>query len=592
MANAPNEATSGALPGTSLVWEEAVARFLEWGRRKARPFREQTLGSYESDLRFWGACFSERGIAGPGAVTSADVEGAIESKTEWAPSTKGRRLNCLSYFYRKWAVRHGFADRNPVEGVERPGRRDNEYPMVSPDDFCRMRLQACNVLEAALLLTLALTGVRHSELLGINLSDIDRELPGVTIRDGKGGKTRVVPLSPRLAKAWTLYLQERSETECTALFVTADGKRLTKRVTNRMWKRWLRDAGLAGGGYVVHSCRVTFNTLLDRLGVDQRTIAELMGHGPKNMTVWYTRTDMPRKQDAVARLDEALLGLPQRMLGHGAVQVAGAGVQVGGRGVEPGVPEHLRQGIQVAAALQHEAREGVPQRVEGAAFRDPSALEGTSQYGREALAAQRGVADRREQPVVPTQPAEFQPVGQLVHEAGGQGQQPALSALAALDPHGALGQIDGRHLQGQQLRLAQATEHEQPQYGPVTEGMGEGGLSLCGGEEPVALFRRQPGGKGTFPLRDGHPQEGVGLGVPVVPDVLPEGAERGEPPGDAVRLVPLGAQPRDVAPDELAVNVLRTETVGGLPETAEEQPEVGGVSGDGQQTAVTLDFQI
>jgi len=593
MANALSRATSGALPETGLSWEEAVARFLDWAVRGGH-LKGDSPKAHASDLRIVGALLSERfGIIDPRDVRDTHIEEVLRCEADRGMSegTRRRRFDAVRQLY-KYAVRHGLADLNPTDDMKPPRRSYVETPMVPPGDFCRLRLEVRNVLEDVLLLTLGLTGARHSELLKIDLSDIDRYLPGVTFRNAKGGKRRTVPLSPRLALAWDRYEQARPATNCPAAFVTQDGKRLTKRVLYRMWHRWLRGAGLADSGYVPHSCRVTFCTFLDRTGADDRTIGELMGHGPKSMPERYTRTDMPRKIVAVAWLEEALLAPGQGVFGDCPVEIAGAGVQIGGRGIEPGVPEHLRQGVQVTSALQHETRERMPQRVEGAASRDRGALEGTSQYGRQALAAQRGVGDRREQPVVFTQRAQLQPVGQGIHEAGGQGQQPALSALAALDPHGPLGQIDGRHLQGQQFRLAQAREHEQPQYGPVAEGMGEGRLSLRGGEEPVALFYRQPGRKGTFALRDGDAEEWVGVCVPIVPQVLPQGPERRETAGDAVRPVPLRPEPRDVAANESAVNVLRLEAPAGITETADEQPEVGGVGGNGQRTAVTLDFQI
>ncbi|MBM3501135.1 MAG: hypothetical protein FJX74_20985, partial [Armatimonadetes bacterium] len=348
-----------------------MTAWLEWGRRKTRPWSEQTLRSYDYALRGWAQDFCERGLTDPRDVTSADVEAVIASKTDWNDSTKTQRLNALSSFYKR-ALKTGAADRNAVD-CERPPRTDNEWPMILPEDFRRMRaLGVRDVREDALLLTLALTGVRHDELLGIDLGDLIPNLPGIGIKKAKGGKKREVPLSPVAAETLRRYLPERPSTNCPALFLQANGKRLTKRVLSRMWHRWLRDAGLADSGYVVHSTRVTFNTLLAWAGFDRRTVEELMGHGTRrDMNPKYTRTDMPRKVWAVATLESALLAPGQGVSADGPVQVASAGVQVSGGCVEPGVPEHLTQRVEVATALQHETRERMPQVVQGAAFGDP-----------------------------------------------------------------------------------------------------------------------------------------------------------------------------------------------------------------------------
>jgi hypothetical protein len=264
-------------------------------------------------------------------VTPADVGAIIESKSEWAGSTKALRLNALSSSC-MWAVKQGLADRNPVADVERPPREDTEWPMIPTEGFCRMRLHARDVLEDALLLTLATTSARHNELLSIDHADLIPDLPGLTIRKGNGRNTREVP------------------------------------------------------------------------------------------------------------------------------------------------------------------------------------------------------------------------------------------------------------------RLPQPAEQQQPQYGAVPVGVGDGGRPLGSREEALAFLNGQPSGQGAPAARDGDAEEGVTLRVPVVPQVAPERAQRGEAARDAVGLVPFGAKPGDVLTHDLAVNVLRSERPG--TNKPAEQPEVGGVGGDGRGTAVAVDFQI
>jgi site-specific recombinase XerC len=595
---AKRESDRGAARALMLVcagippsWSEPIAAFLTWGRKKRRPFSGETVSTYKCALRFWATALCERGIAEPREVAPADVEAVIDSKG-WAGTTKGQRLNALSSFF-EWARKHERADGNPVEDVERPAREDNEWPMLPPEHFCRMLACARDVLERALLLALGLTGARHDELLSIDGRDIIRDLPGVKIRKGKGGKGREVPLTPAAVEALNHYLRERPVTDCPALFVTKSGRRLTKRVLYRMWDHWLRDAGLADSGYVPHSCRVTFNTLLAWASFDRRTLNELMGHGTRrDMDVKYTRTDMPRKVWAVNVLERELLASGQGVFADGPVQIAGAGMQVGGGRIQSGVPEHLRQRVETTPALQHQTGEAVPQVVQGAPFADPRTAQGAAQDGRQTLPSQWRVGVGGEQTPMLAERAQLQPIGQGAYQTQGHGQDPALPALPAFDPHGALRQIDGRDLQGEQFRLAQPGEQQQPQYGAVPVGVGHGGLPLGSREEAVAFLHGQPGGQGAFPLRDGDAQERIGVRVPIVAQIPPQRAQRGEAAGDGVRLVSLGAQPRDVLPDGLPANVFRPEALAGFTETAEEETEVAGVTADGRGASVALDGQV
>jgi site-specific recombinase XerD len=221
-------------------------------------------------------------------------------------ATKCRKLDCLSSFFR-YAVSRGQATRNPVDGVRRP-RGEKPLPVwVRPEDVRRLEAVTHGPCERAILLGLVLTGVRRQELIGLDVNDLDPELTCLTVR-GKGSKERLVPVPAVLREAVQVYLATRAQKDCPALFVNRDGQRVSRRTLQRMMKRWLRDAGLAGRGYTLHSLRHSFATLLVRNQTDLRTVQELLGHSDISSTARYLHADLTSKAAAVGRLEMVLAG--------------------------------------------------------------------------------------------------------------------------------------------------------------------------------------------------------------------------------------------------------------------------------------------
>ena len=150
--------------------------------------------------------------------------------------------------------------------------------------------------DAAMLELLYATGLRVSELCGLDLSDIDRGRYGVAmliVRRGKGDKSRQVPIGGAADRALAAYLPARSQLAATgaALFVNAGGRRLTPRSVQRQVKRWT----IAGGVHAdatPHSLRHSFATHLLDEGVDLRAIQELLGHASLASTQIYTKVSL------------------------------------------------------------------------------------------------------------------------------------------------------------------------------------------------------------------------------------------------------------------------------------------------------------
>ena len=235
-------------------------------------------------------------------VTPLEVRRFVVQLAERGVSkrTIARKLSCLRSFFR-FLCREGIIDHNPAEPVPTP-RLEKRLPSFL-DEQQMTRLLAApstkrwqDVRDRAILETLYSTGMRVSELAGLNLDDLD-EISGTVIVRGKGKKERLCPIGETALKAIRVYMAKRPKGKALrvpyALFVSQKGNRLTVRQVDRLLVRYVRAAGLPAS-ISPHSLRHSFAThLLDR-GADLRSVQELLGHASLSTTQIYTHVTAQR----------------------------------------------------------------------------------------------------------------------------------------------------------------------------------------------------------------------------------------------------------------------------------------------------------
>jgi integrase/recombinase XerC len=220
-----------------------------------------------------------------------------------------RAVSVFRTFYRFLGTRYGL-EANPAQGVRAP-KLDRKLPAVLDRAQVDMMFEYAGAQasdggfgptrDLAILELFYSTGMRLSELAGLNLSDLDIVSEQVKVR-GKGKKERIVPFGRYAARALRRYLSERDELlarsgsrriDRRALFLSRQARRLSPRGVQTIVRRYLRllDEGV---GLKVHSLRHSFATHLLDAGADLRAVQELLGHTSLSTTQVYTHTSVAR----------------------------------------------------------------------------------------------------------------------------------------------------------------------------------------------------------------------------------------------------------------------------------------------------------
>ncbi len=231
---------------------------------------------------------------------------AFLRERDYSKSTIARKLATLRSFY-KFCLKRAHVKANPLISIRTP-KQDKRLPKFLEEDQVRKLLETPDVAtllgarDRAMLETLYSTGLRVSELVDLNLEDIDFVGEALHIR-GKGKKERVTPISPT-ALAWVRrYMDLRRADprspafDQRAVFVNKHGQRLSTRSVRRKLDKYLAVAGL-DPSISPHTLRHSFATHMLNRGADLRSVQELLGHQSLSTTPIYTHVTTQRMKQA------------------------------------------------------------------------------------------------------------------------------------------------------------------------------------------------------------------------------------------------------------------------------------------------------
>lgn len=284
--------------------------FLELNRNVSA----HTLRAYRTDLDLWLTWLAENRGVRPSQLDLAAFDsdgvrgflGALHDRGNSRAST-ARRLAALRGFAR-YLLREEMIEGDPTAAVGAPRKEKTLPAHLSAPDMDRL-LEAPDAStvagrrDAAILELFYASGLRLSELVGLDLEDVN--LAGRVVRVmGKGAKERLVPFNQATARALRAMMADHASLpagprQASArhrrlrhpLFLNLRGGRLTTRSVDRIVRRYVGEAGIPGG-ISPHALRHTFATHLLQAGADLRAIQELLGHAQLSTTQRYTHLDV------------------------------------------------------------------------------------------------------------------------------------------------------------------------------------------------------------------------------------------------------------------------------------------------------------
>jgi len=252
---------------------------------------EYTCRNYQLDLAQF---FSLLGHQRLRAITPFDIRRFVAhlSTSGASKRTAARKLSCLRSFFR-FLCREGVLEHNPAVAIPTP-RQDKYLPsflderqmLTLLDSPAKGRWQGLR--DRAILEILYSTGMRVSELVGLNGEDVD-QIAGSAIVRGKGKKERLCPIGETALGALREYLAKRPRKLRTAqaLLLSQKGTRITVRQVDRLLQQYVQLAQLPRS-ISPHSLRHSFATHLLERGADLRSVQELLGHASLSTTQIYT----------------------------------------------------------------------------------------------------------------------------------------------------------------------------------------------------------------------------------------------------------------------------------------------------------------
>ncbi|MBT3269501.1 tyrosine recombinase XerC [Candidatus Poribacteria bacterium] len=288
---------------------DAIEGFIAYVSRE-RDFSPHSVRAYRSDMNeFAHYCLSQDKME-LARIDNLVLRGFLAhlQRAGRARSTIQRRMSAIRSLY-AWLMRFGHVTTNPTLKVRTPPREKRLPAFLDPAEVEAL-LDAPNtdtpigLRDASMLELLYSTGMRVSELCGLDVDSFDTDMTVKVL--GKGKKERLVPVGRPAMAATEAYVARRHELcsnlhDVNALYISHMGKRLTDRAVRYRIAGYLKDAGI-GKKVTPHTLRHSFATHLLNAGADLRVVQEMLGHASLSTTQIYTHVTTERLRDVYAAL--------------------------------------------------------------------------------------------------------------------------------------------------------------------------------------------------------------------------------------------------------------------------------------------------
>jgi site-specific recombinase XerD len=272
-----------------------------------------TIVSYRLDLEKLKVFMEASSITNLEDVTTPILREFIYSLKEsrkLCPSSVAKLIATLKSFF-NYLCDEGLVKSSPAKKIKAPKKNIAVPKCLSKAEvgrvidcvrFSPVRCRKNFIRDKLIISMLYYTGIRRSELLSLDWGDLNLEKSFLTVKNGKGRKSRVIPMHPNLANLIDDYLTSRLPLSCSALFTGEQGKRLSRASFTNLINMYVRVSGLSKKGYTAHSFRHSFATHLVEAGVDLFKLQRLLGHSSLEVTKVYVNFDSSNMAEAVSRL--------------------------------------------------------------------------------------------------------------------------------------------------------------------------------------------------------------------------------------------------------------------------------------------------
>jgi len=259
---------------------------------------EHTVKNYQRDMRQLSCYCTDKSISHWANLTHTDIRSYIANRHRKGLSSKSlqRELSAIRSFY-NYLLKQGQVSINPAQHIQAPKQARKLPKTLDVDQLSGLLEAGANSLleirDLAMFELFYSSGLRLSELSALDLTDLDLPDGTLTVRLGKGGKSRVLPIGSKAVTAIRNWLPQRAlKTAVTepALFVSTRGTRLGQRSIELRLEQWCKKKGIAEHIYP-HMLRHSFASHLLESSQDLRAVQELLGHSNISTTQIYTHLD-------------------------------------------------------------------------------------------------------------------------------------------------------------------------------------------------------------------------------------------------------------------------------------------------------------
>lgn len=264
---------------------------------KVKQASANTVFSYMRDIRQFSEWMQQRAcdVVDASEVHISDYLQHLQDVGK-SSATLSRNLASLKNFY-AYLVSSGFLEASPISAQVHIEREKKKFPQILTGKEIELLLSQPELVDAkgfrdkAMLEVLYATGIRVTELIDLNVDDVNLDLTTIACRNAK--KTRAIPLYPAALKALTVYLRDVRPTMIadpseTALFVNVSGTRMSRQGFWKVLKNYQLSAHI-DKEITPHTLRHSFAVHLLENGADIGSVQELMGHCDISSTQLYSR---------------------------------------------------------------------------------------------------------------------------------------------------------------------------------------------------------------------------------------------------------------------------------------------------------------